>query len=203
MDNRDRLVNPNHLSDPRRLILASQSPRRRQLLEWAELDFEVLVVPTDESYPADLETEQIPIYIARQKSYAVQALIANDDAIVIAADTVVVADGKIIGKPGSSEEAFETLSKLSGRRHEVITGVVIRGRGLVEFADTTIVEFHKLTEPEIQYYIDKYKPFDKAGAYGIQEWIGVTGIKGVNGDFYNVMGLPVSRVLQVLKSGKV
>ena len=211
---RSDIVSPNHSFENRRLILASQSPRRRQLLEWADLDFEVIIVPTDESFPDDLPTEQIPVYIAKQKAIAVEQSLnvqntaagKNSDSketIIIAADTVVVVNDRIIGKPASPEEAFDILSMLSGRLHHVITGVVIKGREEVSFSDITAVEFHNLTEPEIRFYISKYQPYDKAGAYGIQEWIGVTGIKQINGDFYNVMGLPVSRVLQVLKSGRV
>jgi septum formation protein len=201
----------------RRIILASQSPRRRQLLEWAEVNFEVVIVPTDESYPADLSVEQVPVHIAQQKAYAVLNALesappplqstGNDfndlPPIIIAADTVVVAGNQIIGKPTSKENAFEILSTLSNTTHEVITGVCLKGRSEIAFADKTVVAFHNLTGDEIWYYIDKYLPFDKAGAYGIQEWIGVTGIRSITGDFYNVMGLPVSRVLQTLKTGEL
>ena len=201
MDNRKIVsINSGHIVN-RKIILASQSPRRRQLLEWAEIDFEVIVASTDESYPPDLSINEIPVYIAKQKAFEVKNLSQATGAIVIAADTVVVADGKIIGKPQSAQNAFEILSGLSGRSHQVITGVCLSGRIEVCFADVTDVEFHHLTEDEIWFYIDKYKPYDKAGAYGIQEWIGVTGIKSIHGDFYNVMGLPVSRVLHVLKTG--
>ncbi|HTE28403.1 MAG TPA: Maf family protein [Flavitalea sp.] len=195
---------PNHLFDGRRIILASQSARRRQLLEWAELNFEVVIAPTDETYPLNLTIDEIPIHIARHKAIAVQSGLANEGyPVIIAADTVVVLEGKIIGKPASAQEAFEILSQLSGRVHQVITGVCIIGRTELLFSDITSVEFHPLTADEIWFYINNYKPYDKAGAYGIQEWIGVTGIKSINGDFYNVMGLPVSRVLQALKSGSV
>jgi septum formation protein len=204
MDNRKNQGVSNYLFEGRRIILASQSPRRRQLLEWAELNFEVVIVPTDETYPANLPIDEVPIHIARHKAIAVQSGISDENyPVIIAADTVVVLDGKIIGKPASAQEAFDILSLLSGQVHQVITGVCITGRTEVLFSDTTSVEFHALTADEIWFYINHYKPFDKAGAYGIQEWIGVTGIKSINGDFYNVMGLPVSRVLQVLKSGSV
>src|SRR5690349_22522554 len=122
MDKRSTFLSPNHLFEGRRLILASQSPRRRQLLEWAELQFEVIISPTDESYPPGLDTADIPVHIARQKAEAVLSKPGHQDAILIAADTVVVADGQIIGKPSSPEEAFDILSKLSGRTHHVITG---------------------------------------------------------------------------------
>jgi septum formation protein len=204
MGNRNNDGLSNSLLERRRLILASQSPRRRQLLEWAELNFEVVIVPTRETYPSNLSIDEIPIHIARQKAIAVKSEVSNEDSpVIIAADTVVVLEGRIIGKPASAQEAFDILSLLSGRVHQVITGVCIMGRTEFVFSDTTSVEFHRLTADEIWFYINNYKPFDKAGAYGIQEWIGVTGIKSINGDFYNVMGLPVSRVLQVLKSGSI
>lgn len=198
MDNRHQASTPNKIFADRKLILASQSPRRRQLLEWADLDFEVIVVPTDESYDPALALEEIPVVIARQKAAAIDA---PADSIVIAADTIVVADGEVIGKPADEAEAIATLKKLSGRVHQVITGVYMKGRTEVSFSDITYVEFHSITEEEIIYYIRKYSPYDKAGAYGIQEWIGVAAIKTIHGDFYNVMGLPVSRVLQALKNG--
>ena len=179
-------------------ILASASPRRKQLLEWAEISFEIKVHPTDESFPAHLTPTQTAEYIAVQKANGVASTITNN-AVVIAADTIVVLDGEIIGKPRDREDAISILSKLSGQNHLVITGVAIQqGEKLVQFSDVTEVVFHSLTEQQITFYIDKYKPYDKAGAYGIQDWIGVVGIKSIHGDFYNVMGLPVSRVVQAL-----
>jgi septum formation protein len=180
------------------IILASQSPRRKQLLEWAEVPFEIIVANTDEDFPPGLQPEEIAIYIARNKAVAVQQKAGNDKTI-LAADTIVVLGENIIGKPVHREEAITILLALSGEKHRVITGVVIRkGEEEVSFADVTEVEFHELTEQQIEFYVDKYKPYDKAGAYAIQEWIGVVGIKSVNGDFYNVMGLPVSRVVKEL-----
>ena len=171
------------------IILASQSPRRRQLLEWAEIDFEVIVVPTSESYPQGLTPDEVAVHIARQKAEAVKNKATGK--------TIIAAD--IIGKPKDREEAINTLRKLSGSHHKVITGVTLSGNGKeVAFYDVTDVEFHPLSEQQIQFYVDKYQPYDKAGSYAIQEWIGVVGIKCVNGDFYNVMGLPVSRVVQEL-----
>lgn len=188
----------------RQIILASQSPRRKQLLEWAEIPFTVQVVPTDESFPTALQVTDVPVHIARQKALAVKERLANHaDTVIIAADTIVVSGGDIIGKPTSSEDAFNILSRLSGTTHQVITGVVILGKEELSFSDTTTVTFHDLEADDLRFYIQNYKPYDKAGAYGIQEWIGVTGIKSIGGDFYNVMGLPVSRVVQALKSGKV
>lgn len=186
----------------KKIILASQSPRRKQLLEWAEIDFEVLVVPTAEVFPPDLEIDKIPIHIASQKAAAVIAAYPGqtENACILAADTIVVLHERLIGKPGSRQEAIEILSALAGRQHQVITGVVLRhSKGIIQFSDTTKVWFHPLSLAQIEFYVDKYQPYDKAGAYAIQEWIGVTGIKSIEGDFYNVMGLPVSRVVQALK----
>ena len=179
------------------IILASQSPRRKQLLQWAELDFQVMVSDTDESFPPELKPDSAAIHIARQKALAIQE--KEKEKTIIAADTIVVLHGEIIGKPKNREEAIEFLSRLSGQHHKVITGVVIvKDDEEISFADTTDVAFHPLTREQIEFYVDRYQPYDKAGAYAIQEWIGVVGIKSVHGDFYNVMGLPVSRVIQAL-----
>jgi septum formation protein len=181
----------------KKIILASQSPRRKMLLEWAEVQFEVKVKETDESYPAGTSVEKVPIIIARNKALAIDR---SADEIVIAADTVVVLDEEIIGKPADVDDAKQILRKLSGKTHRVITGVVImNGEKEISFSDVTEVSFHPITDDQINFYIEKYKPFDKAGAYAIQEWIGVTGIEKINGDFYNVMGLPVSRVVKSLQ----
>ncbi len=181
-----------------RIVLASQSPRRKQLLEWAEVPFDVVIKETDELYPADLPVEEVPVYIARNKALAVKQELSHE-RIILAADTVVVLQDRIIGKPKDRDNAIEILSSLSGRKHLVITGVVIlTEEEEISFSDITEVWFHELTPEDIVFYIDKYKPYDKAGAYAIQEWIGVTGIRAVKGDFYNVMGLPVSRVVQEL-----
>lgn len=187
------------------IILATQSPRRKQLLEWAEIPFEIIIKSTDERYPANMIIEEIPIYIARQKGIEVKKYLdeKNDGKYqgktILAADTVVVLDSQIIGKPENREDAIKTLTALSGRTHHVITGVVMMHAGEeIAFSEITAVEFHSLSIEQIKFYVDKYKPYDKAGAYAIQEWIGVVGIKSVTGDFYNVMGLPVSRVVQCL-----
>lgn len=185
------------------IILASQSPRRKQLLEWAEVPFEIVVADTDEDFPPGLHPEEIAVYIARNKALAVQEQ-RNNGEIILAADTIVVLNEHIIGKPVHREEAITILMALSGEKHQVITGVVIRqGDKEISFADRTDVQFHDLTEKQIEFYVDKYKPYDKAGAYAIQEWIGVVGIKSISGDFYNVMGLPVSRVVRELKKFNV
>lgn len=182
-----------------RIILASQSPRRKQLLEWAEVPFDIVVKETDERFPPGLEPEQVAVYIARNKALAVQAL-RDPSETILAADTIVVLGDNIIGKPVHREDAVSILLALSGEKHKVITGVVIRkGEREIAFADVTEVEFHEVSVKEIEFYVDKYKPYDKAGAYAIQEWIGVTGIKAIHGDFYNVMGLPVSRVVKELR----
>lgn len=187
------------------IILASQSPRRKQLLEWAEVPFEVIVKHTNEDFPSETAIEDVPVFIAREKAKAVYEYVQNafhkshHNKLILAADTVVVLDNRIIGKPTDREDAIQILTALSGKQHRVITGVVLlKDAKEIVFADTTYVEFHSLTDEQIAFYVDKYEPYDKAGAYAIQEWIGVVGIKAVQGDFYNVMGLPVSRVVQAL-----
>lgn len=186
-------------------ILASQSPRRKLLLEWAELPFEIIVRSTDERYPLDMPIAEVPIYIAKQKALAVQAHLQTAyhkehiGKTILAADTIVVLDGVVIGKPKDRLEAISILTALSGKMHRVITGVVIlHTKGEIAFSDITEVQFHPLTQDQIIFYVDQYAPYDKAGAYAIQEWIGVVGIASIKGDFYNVMGLPVSRVIQAL-----
>ena len=182
-----------------KIILASQSPRRRELLHLAEIDFDVIVADTDESYPTDLSFEEIAIHIAKNKALAV-AHQNKIDKIILAADTIVICDGQVIGKPINEEDAVNIISKLSGNKHSVITGVyMFQKTREIFFADVTEVNFHNLTQTQIKYYVNKYKPFDKAGAYAIQEWIGAVGIKNINGDFYNVMGLPISRVIEALQ----
>jgi len=187
------------------IILASQSPRRKMLLEWAEVPFEVIVKHTDENFPVGLQIPEIPIHIARNKAVAVRLYVKDAfhgqfaNKTIVGADTIVVLDDAVIGKPNDRLDAIKILQSLSGRKHTVITGVVIlHAGGEIAFSDSTEVVFHPLTDEQIEFYVDKYEPYDKAGAYAIQEWIGVVGIKAVNGDFYNVMGLPVSRVMQAL-----
>ena len=186
-------------------ILASQSPRRKTLLEWAEIPFEIIVSDIDESYPTSLAIEEVPAFIAKNKALAVKEMILSTkpalvDQCIIAADTVVVFGQKIIGKPTNKQEAINSLLALSGQTHKVITGVVLLHQGQeISFSETTLVEFHALTLEQIEFYVDKYQPYDKAGGYAIQEWIGVVGIKKITGDFYNVMGLPVSKLVQKIK----
>jgi septum formation protein len=183
------------------IILASQSPRRKQLLEWAEVAFEIKVQETEETYPPQMPVTEVPVFIARNKALAVQHHYNFHHRVILAADTIVVLDKEVIGKPRDRNDAINIITKLSGNTHQVITGVVIlQADKETAFYDVTEVAFHTLTPEQISWYVDKYAPYDKAGAYAIQEWIGVVGIKGINGDFYNVMGLPVSRVVQALRS---
>ncbi len=183
-----------------RIILASASPRRKQLLEWAEIPFDVLPSDADELVPDGMQVSEIPVFLASQKAAIVRQKV-DASKIVLAADTVVVLDDQMLGKPQDRADAIRMLSHLSGRVHQVITGVSITGyHKEILFAETTRVRFHTLLKTGIEHYVDRYKPYDKAGAYAIQEWIGVTGIHSIHGDFYNVMGLPVSRVVQELRS---
>ena len=182
------------------VILASQSPRRKQLLEWAEIPFEVQVSDTDENFPAALSFEEAAIYIAREKAKVI-AEKSDGSKPVIAADTMVICENEHFSKPVDVEDAVRMLRKLSGNTHKVITGVVIFYKNKeYAFADTTAVTFNELTHKQIRWYVEKYKPFDKAGAYAIQEWIGVVGIQKIEGDFYNVMGLPINRVVKLLST---
>jgi septum formation protein len=185
-------------------ILASQSPRRKQLLAWADIKFDVLVSEAEEDFPADMDVQEVPVYIAQKKAVAVQEKIKLEFPMhqgkwIIAADTIVVLENEIIGKPMDRADAITILQKLSGKTHRVITGVyLINDTESRNFSETTLVHFHSLTLSQIEYYVDQYQPYDKAGAYGIQDWIGVIGIQGIEGDFYNVMGLPVSKLLSYL-----
>ena len=185
-------------------ILASQSPRRKQLLAWADIEFDVIVSEAEEDFPAGMDVQEVPVHIAQKKAIAVQKKIKLEFPIhqgkwIIAADTIVVLENEIIGKPNDRADAINILQKLSGKTHRVITGVfLINDIESRNFSETTLVHFHPLTLSQIEYYVDQYQPYDKAGAYGIQDWIGVVGIRGIEGDFYNVMGLPVSKLLGYL-----
>jgi septum formation protein len=181
-----------------RIILASASPRRKQLLEWAEIPFEVLPGEAEELVPGGMPILEIPIFLASQKAAMVRPLVGVEK-IILAADTIVVLDQEVLSKPKDREDAIRMLTLLSGREHEVITGVSLtRSKKEILFSETTRVRFHQLSQAGIAHYVDQYRPYDKAGAYAIQEWIGVIGIQAIHGDFYNVMGLPVSRVVQEL-----
>ncbi len=187
----------------KKLILASSSPRRKMLLEWAELSFEIQPSDADEFVDPSLSPVEVALSIANRKNEKVfKDVQANEkNFIILSADTIVVLNNEIIGKPQDRSEAIEMLQQLSGQTHEVVTGVCLKDDQIeISFTETTQVSFHALTYDQIIHYIDVYKPYDKAGGYAIQEWIGVVGIKEIKGDFYNVMGLPVSRVVTSLKS---
>ena len=183
-----------------KVVLASNSPRRKELLVGLDIPFEVRVLDgIDESYPAGLPTKEIAGYISKKKADAYQMTMAADE-LVITADTIVVLAEEVMGKPKDVEEARRMLHALSGRTHQVITGVCLTTtERQVCFSVETDVTFKTLTDEEIDYYISHYRPFDNAGAYGIQEWIGHVGVTGMNGSYFNVMGLPVQRIYEALK----
>ena len=183
-----------------KIILASNSPRRRELLAGLDIPFEVRTISgIDESFPAGLAAEDIPVYISNKKADAYKKEMAENE-LIITADTIVWSEGKVLGKPSSSDEAREMLFSLSGKTHKVVTGVSILTNTFHRvFSVSSEVTFGNLDEEEINYYVDKYSPLDKAGAYGIQEWIGYIGVTGLNGSFFNVMGLPVQRLYSELK----
>ncbi|WP_293740218.1 Maf-like protein [uncultured Parabacteroides sp.] len=183
-----------------KIVLGSNSPRRRELLAGLDIDFEVQVIPgIDESFPDTLPAVDVPVYIARKKAEAYIPSMPADE-LLITADTIVWTFGEILGKPKDREDAIAMLRKLSGRVHEVITGVCITTKEkTISFSASSAVSFARLDEEEIVYYVDKYRPFDKAGSYGIQEWIGYVAVEAINGSFYNVMGLPVRLLYQELK----
>ena len=183
-----------------RLILASASPRRRELLADCDLDFVLAEkFECEECYPADLEAEKVAEYLSQLKSNAYPHALEEKD-ILLTADTVVILGDKILGKPHSEEEAVEMISSLSGATHKVVTGVTLRtAKQTISFSAESLVSFRTLEAEEVRYYVEKYRPLDKAGAYGIQEWIGYIGIEGIEGSFYNVMGLPVQRLYSALK----
>lgn len=183
-----------------KIVLASNSPRRKELLSGLNLEYTVRVLPDiDESYPDTLKGEEIPMYISREKAEAYRNSMAEDE-LIITADTVVCINEKVLGKPCTLEEAKEMLRELSGKTHQVITGVCLMTRDLQRtFSATTQVTFDVLTEDEIEFYVEKFRPLDKAGAYGVQEWIGFVGVSRLEGSYFNVMGLPVQRLYQELK----
>jgi septum formation protein len=183
---------------PKSIILASGSPRRKQILSEAGIIFEVKTKPTPENYPSSLPVNQIAQYLAELKALAFADEI--QDKTIIAADTIVVLNDNVLGKPSNFDEAYTMLKMLSGKEHEVITGVCILSTDKKEvFSDSTKVIFRELAEDEILHYINEYKPFDKAGGYGIQEWIGQIGIEKISGSYYNVMGLPIHLLYQKLQ----
>lgn len=183
-----------------RILLASNSPRRRELLGGLGLSYEVVSLPEiDESYPASLQGAEIPAYIATQKAKAYQDWMTAD-TLLITADTIVWLEGKVYGKPADAQEARQMLKELSGKTHTVITGMAITAHNKQKtFAVESYVTFAPLDDAEIDYYVNHYRPYDKAGAYGIQEWIGYIGVTALEGSYFNVMGLPVQRLYQELK----
>ncbi len=184
-----------------KVILASASPRRRELLAGLDIDFEVRTLPdVDESFPATLQGGDIPLFISKKKADAYLSLM-SDEELVITADTIVWLDGKALGKPVDAADARLMLRGLSGKTHSVFTGVTITTKQVQRsFVACSQVTFAELTDEEIGYYIDKYRPMDKAGSYGVQEWVGYIGISGIDGSYFNVMGLPVQRLYNELKT---
>ena len=184
-----------------KILLGSKSPRRRELLKKMDIDFKTVSIKADESYPEVLPASEVPEYLALKKSLAYKKLKKGE--LLITADTIVVLDGVILEKPNNKKVAQKMLKALSGRKHQVITGVCIRTKNdIFTFADVSEVYFKKLKNKEIKYYIDLYSPFDKAGGYGIQEWIGLIGIKKIKGSYYNIMGLPTVKLRDYIKQCK-
>ncbi|MBS6237500.1 MAG: septum formation protein Maf [Bacteroides sp.] len=182
-----------------KVILASGSPRRRELMAGLGVNYEVRILPdVDESYPDTLQGEEIPLYIAKEKADAYIPMMQPDE-LIITADTIVWLDGKVLGKPRDREDALQMLRTMSGRTHEVFTGVCITTTDWQRsFTAQTKVRFATLSEDEIIYYVDNFKPMDKAGAYGVQEWIGFIGVENISGSYYNIMGLPVQKLYREL-----
>ena len=182
-----------------KLILASASPRRQQLMKDAGFTFEVWLKNVEEKYPQELHWENVPEYLSKVKASAFREELKADE-VLITADTVVYIHDRILGKPADRKEAISMLQKLSGNRHLVVTGVSVTTRTeQLSFSSRTDVFFKRLSNEEIEFYVDTYKPFDKAGAYGIQEWIGYIGIERIEGSFYNVMGLPIQKLYETLR----
>ena len=193
--------NPNSLFNPLptfpKLLLASKSPRRHQLLRDSGFDFELVEIDADENYPADLTPEEICTFLAEHKSQHHQSPI--QEKILVTADTIVFINNRVLNKPANAQEAAEMLTALSNQTHTVYTGVCLRNDNHTHtFYDKTEVTFHPLTAAEIQHYIDNFAPYDKAGSYGVQDWMGYIGVKGIQGCFYNVMGFPIAKFYREL-----
>jgi septum formation protein len=182
------------------IILGSQSPRRRELLAGLDIPFTCVTIDADESYPAELQAADIPIYISRAKARAYASKLREDD-LLITSDTIVWLNGEMLGKPRDEDDAKDMLTRLSGQTHEVYTAVCFADKNgeLETLVDCTKVTFKNLSEDEINYYVTKYSPLDKAGAYGVQEWIGYVGVTRMEGSYFNVMGFPISRVYETLR----
>lgn len=182
-----------------RIVLASSSPRRVELLTSAGVDFKQLKFPFQEEYPTNINRHDVPVFLAKQKALQIGQI--AEDEILITVDTVVIVDNDILGKPVDRADAIATLQRLSNRSHDVVSGVNIKYQTKeVAFSETTKVFFTKLSAEDIEHYVDTFSPYDKAGSYGIQEWIGMIGISRIEGSFYNVMGLPINRVMSELKT---
>ena len=182
-----------------KVLLASNSPRREELLRGIDIDFEVKVLPDiDESYPDNIPSEEIAEFVAIKKAKPYAASL-HEDELLLTADTIVLLEDMVLGKPANKQEAKQMLRQLSGKTHRVITGVCFTStKKQTSFSATSDVEFGKLTDQEIEYYVERYSPMDKAGAYGVQEWIGYVAVKHINGSYYNIMGLPIQRVYREL-----
>ena len=182
-----------------KVLLASNSPRREELLRGIDIDFEVKVLPDiDESYPDNIPSEEIAEFVAIKKAKPYAASL-HEDELLLTADTIVLLEDTVLGKPANKQEAKQMLRQLSGKTHRVITGVCLTStKKQTSFSATSDVEFGKLTDQEIEYYVEHYSPMDKAGAYGVQEWIGYVAVKHINGSYYNIMGLPIQRVYREL-----
>ena len=187
----------------KKIILASQSPRRQELLKQLGIEFDIQVLSIDETYPSDLSPYDVPEYLAKLKSEEFNTQ-KNEETCIITSDTVVIYDGKILGKPKDEKDALEMILKLSNKEHQVVTGVCLQFHdGIKSFSSISKVEFETISEAEANYYINNFKPLDKAGSYGIQEWIGQARIKKINGCYYNIMGLPLNALYNSLIQEKV
>jgi septum formation protein len=183
-----------------KIILASNSPRRKELLAGIDVDYELKMLPDiDESFPETMQVDEVAEYLAKKKATAYLPEL-NDDELLITADTIVLLDDMVIGKPADEDDAIRMLKLLSGRTHRVITGVCMTSKKReVSFSDTAYVTFGSLSDEEIRYYVSKYKPYDKAGSYGVQEWIGYVTVERIEGSYFNVMGFPIFKVYKELK----
>lgn len=185
---------------PFKLILGSKSPRRSELLKKADLQFEQRTADLEEIYPKSLALREIPVYLSELKAKHLMSGLA-DDELLLTADTIVLQDGKVFEKPADAADAVKMISTLSGQMHEVVTGFTLSYKGeMKSYSNTTKVWFRELNQTQINYYVDKYRPFDKAGSYAIQEWIGVVGVKRIEGDIYSVIGLPIGEVVEAINA---
>lgn len=183
-----------------RIVLGSKSPRRRELLAGILNDFEIMVKETDEHFPTHLKKQEIPVYLSKQKAKAFEKEITEKNILLLTCDTIVWINDHALNKPENKQEAVKMLHELSGQKHEVFTGVTITSaEKQTSFFESTEVTFKPLSDEEIEFYIEKYKPFDKAGSYGVQEWMGYVGMRRIEGCFFNVMGLPLSKLYTELE----